>query len=165
MSVCRGSARSGIQNQENTLSKFIGQKPFIAPEILGKKIEEINSFYKDSDKDVPKKPFSTSYGKNIRLPSGIVQKSTKINKEDKTNSFEADYSGMNPKVYEKFKKNINRELDILIGNAMITFNKSPIMNSIVPKKISKYYLLDRVYIWQYYIKTLNIQIHSKGKIL
>ena len=144
-----------ITNKENTLSKFIGQKPFIAPEILGKKLEEINSFYKDSDKDVPKKPFSTSYGKNIRLPSGIVQKSTKINKEDKTSSFEADYSGMNPKVYEKFKKNINRELDILIGNAGILFNKSPIMNNIVPKKIANNYLLDRVYIWQYYVKELD----------
>ena len=97
-----------ITNKENTLSKFIGQKPFIAPEILGKKIEEINSFYKDSDKDGSKKPFSTSYGKNIKLPSGIIQKSTKVTKEGKTGSFEADYSGMNPKVYEKFKKNINR---------------------------------------------------------
>ena len=88
-----------IQNKENTLSKFMGQKPFIAPEILGKKIEEINSFYKDSDKDVPKKPFSTSYGKNIRLPSGIVQISTKINKENKIGSYEADYSKMIQKKY------------------------------------------------------------------
>ena len=144
-----------MKSNENTLNKFIGQKPFIAPEILSKQFEKINSFYENSDKESQQKPLSSNYGKNIKLPSGIVQISNTINKENKIGSYEADYSGMNPKVYEKFKKNINRELDILIGNAMITFNKSPIMNSIVPKKISKYYLLDRVYIWQYYIKTLN----------
>ena len=144
-----------MKSNENTLNKFIGQKPFIAPEILAKQFEKINSFYENSDKEGQQKPLSSNYGKNIRLPSGIVQISNIISKENKKGSYEPDYSGMNPKVYEKFKKNINRELDILIGNAMITFNKSPIMNSIVHKKIAKNYLLDRVYIWQYYIKTLD----------
>ena len=144
-----------MENNKNTLNKFIGQKPFIAPEILAKQFEKINSFYENSDKESQQKPFATSYGKNIKLPSGIVQISNTINKENKIGSYEADYSGMNPKVYEKFKKNINRELDILIGNAGILFNKSPIMNNIVPKKIAKNYLLDRVYIWQYYVKELD----------
>ena len=99
---------------------------------------------------------------NLKKESEKEQKNEICNEEkppkiqiNKKGSYEPDYSGMNPKVYEKFKKNINRELDIIIGNAMITFNKSPIMNSIVPKKIAKNYLLDRVYIWQYYIKTLD----------
>ena len=87
-----------MKSNENTLNKFIGQKPFIAPEILVKQFEKINSFYENSDKEGQQKPLSSNYGKNIRLPSGIVQISTIINKENKKGSYEPDYSGMNPKV-------------------------------------------------------------------
>ena len=59
-------------------------------------------------------------------------------------------ASLTPEVYDKFIKNPTRELDILIGNAGLLFNNSRIMNSIVAKKISGYYLWDRLYIWKYY---------------
>ena len=137
---------------EDLINQVIKQKPFIAPEIIGKKIEELSLDKENSDQEDLKE--SIEQCKTIKFPSGIAQ-TAKRNKGGKV-SYETDYSGLNSKVYEKFKKNITKELDILIGNAGITFNKSSIMNKIVTKKLSKnYFLLDRIYLWQYYIQTLD----------
>ena len=137
---------------EDLINQVIKQKPFIAPEIIGKKIEELSLDKENSDQEDLKE--SIEQCKTIKFPSGIAQ-TAKRNKGGKV-SYETDYSGLNSKVYEKFKKNITKELDILIGNAGITFNKSSIMDKIVTKKLSKnYFLLDRIYLWQYYIKTLD----------
>ena len=136
----------------DSINQVLKEKPFIAPEILQAKLEELSLEKENSDKKDPKK--TSGPNKNLFFPSGIVQL-LKIN-EHGIKSYKADYSRLNPKVYEKFKKNITGELDILIGNAGRAFNKSFIMNNIVTKKLFKdYYLLDRVYLWQYYIKTLD----------
>ena len=125
----------------DSINQITKQKPFIAPEILQKKFEQLSLKRENSDKDDLKE--TKEQCKYLKFPSRITQ-ITIINK-DGIKSYETDYSKLNPKVYEKFKKNITKELDILIGNAGITFNKSPIMNNIVSHKLSQnYYLLDRI---------------------
>ena len=144
-----------VKSNDNYINNILKIQPFTAPEILKKRMDELN-LEKETKKNEDQKDISNSkICKQLKLPSGIVQITSKNSKDEKGSSYETDYSGLDPKVYEKFTKNITRELDILIGNAGIIFNKSPIMNSIVSKKINKFYLLDRIYIWQYYIKTLD----------
>ena len=146
-----------IKLNESYLNKIAKNKPFIAPEILHQKFAQLGLEDKEisSEGEDSKYPIDTNNSTQLKLPSGIVQIAYKSSKEAKSYSYKTDYSGMNSKVYDKFKNNITRELDILIGNAGIIFNKSPIMDKIVTKKIEKKYLLDRIYIWQYYIKTLD----------
>ena len=114
-----------IKVNKDYIEKISKQKPFIAPEILQKSLDEFGL------EKTPKDPKEAKYCKRLKLPSGIVQIAYKINKDSKEASYETDYSKLNPKVYQKFKKNITRELDILIGNAGISFNKSPLMKNIV----------------------------------
>ena len=144
-----------IKINEDYINKIAKAKPFIAPEILRQKFEQLDLNEEIPDNEDEKEPIEPNDCNQLRLPSGIVQISFKSTKEAKNYSYKTDYSGLNPKIYEKFTKNITRELDILIGNAGIAFNKSPLMNAIVTKKIAKNYLLDRIYLWQYYIKSLD----------
>ena len=144
-----------IKINEEYINKISKAKPFIAPEILQQKFAQIEQDKEISNKEDIKESIDSNNIKKLKLPSGIVQIAFKTKKEAKSYSYKTDYSELDSKVYEKFKKNITRELDILIGNAGIAFNKSPIMNSIVTKKIEKNYLLDRVYLWQYYINSLD----------
>ena len=143
-----------VKINEEYINQIAKVKPFIAPEVLQKKFEELEIDKDNSDKEDSKESSGPNYTKRLKLPSGIVQIATKT-PEGKNISYETDYSKLNPKVYEKFKKNITRELDILIGNAGITFNKSPLMNKIVKKRLANNYKLDRIYLWQYYIKSLD----------
>ena len=89
------------------------------------------------------------------FPSGITKTSNKNMITGEETDEKINYSGLDSKVYDKFKNNPTRELDILIGNTGYLFNTSPLMVEIVKKKISGYYLLDRLYIWRYYIKSLD----------
>ena len=143
-----------VKINEEYINQIAKVKPFIAPEVLQKKFEELEIDKDNSDKEDSKESSGPNYTKRLKLPSGIVQIATKT-PEGKNISYETDYSKLNLKVYEKFKKNITRELDILIGNAGIIFNKSPLMNKIVKKRLANNYKLDRIYLWQYYIKSLD----------
>ena len=146
---------NSLEINEDYINKISQAKPFIAPEILQEKFSQIAQDKEISNEEDKEEIIDLTDSKKLKLPSGIVQIAYKSTKEAKSYNYKTDYSGLDSKVYEKFRKNITRELDILIGNAGIIFNKSPIMNSIVTKKIEKNYLLDRVYLWQYYINSLE----------
>ena len=137
---------------EKAINKILKEKPFIVPVILGKPKSEKEK-EKESKKEEKKDSFDCC--QYYMFPSGITKTSRKNFKTGEECDEKINYEGLDPKVYEKFKKNPTRELDILIGNTGYLFNSSPIMRTIVQKKISGYYLWDRMYIWQYYIKSLD----------
>ena len=135
------------------INKIIKEEPFNVPIIcLQKKSENIE---KTNDKHEKKEKDGFNCCQLYMFPSGITKTCSKNFQTGEEKDEKIDYSGLDPKVYDKFIKNPTRELDILIGNAGLLFNNSRIMNSIVNKKISGYYLWDRLYIWKYYIKSLD----------
>ena len=142
---------------EKAINKILKEKPFIVPVIFKKpqKIEETKKSQESTESKETKEDDGFNCCQLYMFPSGITKSTNKnfITGEEKDEII--NYSSLDPKVYEKFKKNPTRELDILIGNSGYLFNKSQIMISIVKKKISGYYLWDRLYIWKYYIKSLD----------
>ena len=140
---------------EKAINKIIKQKPFMVPVIYKKiKIEKKEEENIEIEKEEKKKE-GFDCCNYYMFPSGITKTSVKNMATGEETDEKIDYSGLDPKVYEKFKNNPTRELDILIGNTGYLFNHVPLMISIVKKKISGYYLWDRLYIWKYYIKSLN----------
>ena len=139
---------------EKAINKITKEKPFIVPVMYKKPKKEEQKESKES-KDTNKEKDGFNCCQLYLFPSGITKTTQKNFQTGEEKDEVIDYSSLDPKVYEKFKKNPTRELDILIGNAGYLFNTSPIMNSIVQKKISGYYLWDRLYIWKHYIKSLD----------
>ena len=135
------------------INKITKEKPFIVPVIYPNKNKEEVKENSNKEKDKENDVFNCC--QLYMFPSGITKTCNKNFKTGEEREEKIDYSGLDPKVYDKFKKNPTRELDILIGNAGCLFNNSHIMNSIVNKRISGYYLWDRLYIWKYYIKSLD----------
>ena len=149
---------------EKAINKILKEKPFIVPISIKKSNSHKSKEQKEEPKEQKSEQTKDKKDKNDNVfdccqlylfPSGIMKKSHKNFKTGEEKDEEIDYSGLDPKVYEKFKNNPTRELDILISNTGYLFNKSYIMNYIVNKKISGYYLWDRLYIWQHYIKSLD----------
>ncbi len=144
---------SQIKINEKAINKVLKEKPFMAPIVYKK--------YKDKQKEEPKpkdekeKDDGFSCCQYYMFPSGITKTCHKNMKTGEEKNEKIDYSCLDTKVYEKFKNNPTRELDILIGNTGYLFNNSPLMVSIVKKRISGYYLWDRLYIWKHYIKSLD----------
>jgi len=137
-----------------SINKILKEKPFMVPLVCLQKRKEIETKEKNEIKEEKEKD-GFNCCQYYMFPSGITKTVTKNFKTGEEKDEKIDYSLLDPKVYEKFKKNPTRELDILIGNAGLLFNNSRIMNSIVNKKISGYYLWDRLYIWKHYIKSLD----------
>ena len=152
---------SHIKINEKAVNKILKEKPFIVPVISRKPIKKSNENKKEEKKE--KKEDEKDDNKKddfnccqyYMFPSGITKTSTKNLTTGEEKEEEVNYSCLDEKVYEKFKKNPTRELDILIGNTGMLFNTSPLMKSIVSKKISGFYLWDRLYIWKHYIKSLD----------
>ena len=140
---------------EKAINKITKEKPFIVPVMYKNPKKEDQKENKSESKDSNKENDVFNCCQLYLFPSGIMKTTQKNFKTGEEKDEVINYSTLDPKVYEKFKKNPTRELDILIGNAGYLFNNSNIMNSIVQKKISGYYLWDRLYIWQYYIKSLD----------
>ena len=139
-----------------SINKVLKEKPFMVPLVCLQKRKEKETQEKTEikeEKEKEKDGFDCC--QYYMFPSGIRKTVTKNFQTGEEKDEKIDYSSLDPKVYEKFKKNPTRELDILIGNAGILFNNSRIMNSIVNKRISGYYLWDRLYIWKHYIKSLD----------
>ena len=144
---------SKIKINEKAINKVLKEKPFMVPVFYKKpksqQKEETNS------NDENEKDDGLSCCHYYMFPSGITKTSYKNMKTHEEKNIKIDYSCLDPKVHEKFKNNPTRELDILIGNTGYLFNNSPLMVSIVKKRISGYYLWDRLYIWKHYIKSLD----------
>ena len=142
---------------EKAINKILKERPFIVPVLFKKpKTEEsINKSKESNESKEPKEGDGFNCCQLYMFPSGITKRTYKNFSTGEEKEEIVDYSCLDPKVYEKFKKNPTRELDILIGNSGYLFNKSQIMISIVKKKISGYYLWDRLYIWKHYIKSLD----------
>ena len=146
---------SSTKINQKAINKIIKEKPFIVPvPCLMKNKSNIQEDNKIKD-DKVKEEGIFDCCQFYLFPSGITKTCKKNFKSGEEKGEEIDYSGLDPKVYEKFKKNPTRELDILIGNSGVLFNGSTLMHSVVNKRISGYYLWDRIYIWKYYIKSLD----------
>ena len=142
---------------DKAIKKILKEKPFIVPVIFKKpqKIEEPKKSNESNDLKEKEDDDKFNCCHFYMFPSGITKRTYKNFSTGEEKEEIVDYSCLDPKVYEKFKKNPTRELDILISNSGYLFNKSQIMISIVKKKISGYYLWDRLYIWKHYIKSLD----------
>lgn len=143
---------SVIKINEKSINKVLKETPFTVPITCKKFIKEPKI---EEQKEQEKKGEKFNCCQFYMFPSGITKKSSKKFETGEENNEIVDYSNLDEKVYNKFKKNPTRELDILIGNSGILFNSSPLMKDIVQKRISGYYLWDRMYIWQHYIKSLD----------
>ena len=143
---------SKIKINEKAINKVLKEKPFMVPIMYKKSKKQQKEEKKPKEK---KEDDGFNCCQYYMFPSGINKTCLKNMKTGEETEEEIDYSGLDPKVYEKFKNNPTRELDILIGNTGYLFNNSRLMVSIVKKRISGYYLWDRLYIWKHYIKSLD----------
>ena len=144
---------SQIKINEKAINKVLKEKPFMVPVFYKKHESQQEEETNSNDEKEKDDGFSCCH--YYMFPSGITKTSYKNMKTHEEKNVKIDYSCLDPKVYEKFKNNPTRELDILIGNTGYLFNNSPLMVSIVKKRISGYYLWDRLYIWKHYIKSLD----------
>ena len=143
-----------IKINEKAINKALKEKPFKIP-IINKKLYKDKKEDEKDTKEEEKEKDIFDCCQYYMFPSGITKTTKKNFKTGEEKEEKIDYSGLDEKVYEKFKKNPTRELDILIGNTGYLFNNSSLMVSVVKKRISGYYLWDRLYIWKYYIKSLD----------
>ena len=92
--------------------------------------------------------------KEIIYPSGIIKK---INKDEKNEIIEetVDYSKIREVYFNDFKQNLEKELEILINNAFLLYNRGKIIRNIVKKPLSTKVLEEKILIWKYYIKDLS----------
>lgn len=106
---------------EKAINKITKEKPFIVPVMYKKPKKEEQKESKDS-KDTNKEKDGFNCCQLYLFPSGITKTTQKNFQTGEEKDEVIDYSSLDPKVYEKFKKNPTRELDILIGNAGYLFN-------------------------------------------
>ena len=144
-----------IKINEKAINKALKERPFKAPIIYKKPNKDKKEEEKEKKEEEEKEKDGFNCCQYYMFPSGITKTSNKNFKTGEEKDEKIDYSGLDEKVYAKFKNNPTRELDILIGNTGYLFNNSPLMVSVVKKRISGYYLWDRLYIWKYYIKSLD----------
>ena len=92
--------------------------------------------------------------KEIIFPSGIKKIILK-NEKNQIIEEKIDYSNMKEKALNKIKNNIGEELEILVGNAFLLYNRKSFITKIVKKPISTKTLTEKMLIWKYYVKDLT----------
>ena len=125
-----------IKINEKAINKVLKEKPFKVPVMYKKHKKDLKKEENEKEPKEEKEKKDFNCCKYYMFPSGINKTSLKNMLTGEETEEKIDYSGLDPKVYDKFKKNPTRELDILIGNTGYLFNTSRLMVSIVKKKIS-----------------------------
>ena len=79
-----------VKSNDNYINNILKIQPFTAPEILKKRMDELN-LEKETKKNEDQKDISNSkICKQLKLPSGIVQITSKNSKDEKGSSYETD---------------------------------------------------------------------------
>ena len=147
-----------MQEKESPLRKIVF-KTFQEDDEKAKKEQAIeNDDIEYLSKHIKEKDFIQKYldSMKYKLPSGIALTIKNKSKNKEMNFvFDPDFSGLNQKVYQKFKRNIINELDLIIINTKFLFKESTILENFLTLRLAYHYLLDRICLWQYHIKTLN----------
>ena len=92
--------------------------------------------------------------KEITYPSGIIKTITKNEKDEIINE-SIDYSNLKQNYIQNLKNNLNDELEILVNNSFLLYNRKPNIKKIVKKPISTKILAEKICLWKYYIKDLS----------
>lgn len=90
----------------------------------------------------------------IKYPSGIIKSITKNEKNEIINE-NIDCSNIKEECINNLKNNSNAELEILINNSFLLYNRKPIIKNIVKKILSPKALEEKILIWKHYIKNLS----------
>ena len=86
--------------------------------------------------------------------SGIIKTITKNEKDEIINET-IDYSNIKQNYIQNLKNNLNDELELLVNNSFLLYNRKPIIKKIVINPVSTKVLADKICLWKYYIKDLS----------
>ena len=138
--------------------KILKQPPF---EFINKKFYHSENAINNKDLFKPKENI-----KQIIYPSGIIKTVTKNEKDEIINE-SIDYSNLKNTYIENLKNKLNEELELLVNNSFLLYNRKPNIKKIVRNPISTKVLSEKILIWKYYIKDLNTEekIHLFRKFL
>ena len=92
--------------------------------------------------------------KEIVYTSGIIKTITK-NEKDEIIHESIDYSKLRQNYIQNLKNNLNNELELLVNNSFLLYNRKPIIKKIVKNPVSTKVLADKICLWKYYIKELT----------
>ena len=95
-----------------------------------------------------------SITKQIKYSSGMVKSITK-NENNEIINENIDYSNIKEAYLNNLKNNFNSELEILVNNIFLLYNREQIIRKIVRNPISTRALDEKILIWKYYIKDLS----------
>ena len=94
--------------------------------------------------------------KQFIYPSGIIKTITKNEKDEIINE-SIDYSNLKPSYIQNLKNNLDDEIEILVNNSFLLYNRKPNIKKIVKKPVSTKVLGEKIFLWKYYIKDLSIE--------
>ena len=92
--------------------------------------------------------------KKIVYTSGIIKTIIK-NENDEIINESIDYSNIKQNFIQNLKNNLNDELELLVNNSFLLYNRKPLIKKIVKKPISTKVLSEKIALWKYYIKDLS----------
>ena len=90
----------------------------------------------------------------IKYKSGIIKIITKSNGIEIINE-KVDYSNLKPNYINNIKENLNKELELLVENAFLLYNRREVIRNIVQKPISTKILEEKLLLWKFYVKDLS----------
>ena len=140
-----------VQFPEYEINKKIQKKlmkelPF---EFINKKVFPLK---KDISKE---KSFNMKENtKQFAYNSGIIKIVTK-NEKDEIIKETVDYSNLKDIYIQNIKKNLNDELELLVNNSFLLYNRKANIKKIVKRPVSTKVLADKLLLWKYYIKELS----------
>ena len=140
-----------VQFPEYEINKKIQKKlikvlPF---EFINKKVFPLkNGINKEKPSNIKENTKQFTYN------SGIVKIITK-NEKDEIIKETVDYSNLKESYIQNLKKNLDDELELLVNNAFLLYNRKPNIKKIVKNPLSTKVLADKLLLWKYYIKDLS----------
>ena len=127
--------------------KLLKELPF---EFANKKISSSRIDIKNNEDSNKQKEIT----KQIFYNSGIIKTITKNEKDEIINE-SIDYSKLRLNYIENLKNNLNNELELLVNNSFLLYNRKPLIKKIVKNPVSTKVLADKICLWKYYIKDLS----------
>ena len=126
--------------------KLVKELPFV---FINKKIlpsKKDNNSISSSNKKENTKQFIYS--------SGIIKIVTKNEKEEIIKET-VDYSNLKDSYIQNLKNNLNDELELIVNNSFLLFNRKPNIKKIIKNPLSTKVLSEKILVWKYYIKDLS----------
>ena len=94
------------------------------------------------------------YAKVTPFPSGILKTITR-NIKDKITKTYVDYNLLNEKYIEDLKNNLDKEIELLVYNSFLLYNRGRIIKNIVKNPISTAILDEKILLLKHYVKNLS----------